>query len=362
MKNKKPYYDIMEDIKAYPKAWCFIICGGRKTGKTYGALKAAMDNNLKHVFLKRCNNDVNMLCAGNHLGEKGASYEVDLSPYKALNRDTGEHIKAYKIDEGLGGFYRSAEDGSAGGAPVGYLLSLAAIHKFKGFDLSECDWVVFDEFIPQPWERVNRKEGEQVMDLYMTVARDRHLRGKPELKLLCLANAVNVFNYTCEALEVTDIIADMTVRHQEIFYDEDRGIFIRLLKTPEEMIEDDKKTGIYKAMHNTAWGRVAFDNEFAYNDFTNVGKIALKSFKPMIELKYKNKRFYIYISESKGYYMTLSPAKCPISYDLNTDTGQIGFYYDYAIDLRNETVTGRMMFEKYTMYDMIINYKKRFKV
>ena len=362
MKKIKPYYSIREDLDEYPDAWCYLICGGRKTGKTYGALLDCLNNNMKHVFLKRCNNDVNMLCAGNHLGEKGADYEVDLSPYKAINRDTGEHIKAYKIDEGLGGFYRASDEGSASGAPVGYVLSLAAVHKFKGFDLSDCDELIFDEFIPQPWERVNRKEGEQVMDLYMTIARDRHLRGKPELKLICLANAVNVFNYTCEALEVTDIIADMNIKKRETFYDSDRGIFIRLLKTPEEMMEDDKKTGIYKAMHNTAWGHVAFDNEFAYNDFTNVGKLALKGFKPVVSLRYKNKRFFIYLSDSKGYYMCSSPAKCPVEYDLNTDVGQIGFYYDYALDLRNECVMGRMMFEKYTMYDMIINYKKRFKV
>lgn len=362
MTKSKRYYSIRDDLNDYPDAWCYIICGGRKTGKTYSALLDCLNNNMKHVFLKRCNNDVNMLCAGNHLGEKGADYEIDLSPYKAINRDTGEHIKAYKIDEGLGGFYRSTEDGSAGGSPVGYVLSLAAVHKFKGFDLSDCDEMIFDEFIPQPWERTNRKEGEQVLDLYMTVARDRHLRGKPELKLICLANATNVFNYTCEVLEVTDIIADMTVKGREVFYDEDRGIFIRLLKTPEEMLEDDKKTGMYKSMYNTAWGRVAFNNEFAYNDFTNVGKLALKQFKPVVSLKYKNKCFYIYLSESKGYYMCSSPAKCPIEYDLNTDVGQIGFYYDFALDLRNECVMGRMMFEKYTMYDMIINYKKRFKV
>ena len=360
-KNKK-YYSIRDDLNDYPDAWCYIICGGRKTGKTYSALLDCLNNNMKHVFLKRCNNDVNMLCAGNHLGEKGADYEIDLSPYKAINRDTGEHIKAYKIDEGLGGFYRASEDGSAEGAPVGYVLSLAAVHKFKGFDLSDCDEMIFDEFIPQPWERTNRKEGEQVMDLYMTVARDRHLRGKPELKLICLANATNVFNYICEVLEVTDIIADMTVKGREVFYDEDRGIFIRLLKTSEEMLEDDKKTGMYKSMYNTAWGRVAFNNEFAYNDFTNVGKLALKQFKPVVSLKYKNKCFYVYLSESKGYYMCSSPAKCPVEYDLNTDVGQIGFYYDFALDLRNECVMGRMMFEKYTMYDMIINYKKRFKV
>ncbi len=363
MNNAKSgtYYDVAEDLKRYPKAWCYIIIGGRNTGKTYGALMDCLKENKKHVFIKRCNNDVNMLCAGNHLGEKAGGYEVDLSPYKSINRDTGENIKAFKIDEGLGSFYRTDDEGGASGAPIGYLLSLAAIHKYKGFDMSDAEELIFDEFIPQPWERVNRKEGEQVMELYKTVARDRTLRGRSELKLICLANAVNVFNYTCEVLEITDIVADMSVRKRETFYDEDRGIFIRILKTSEEMMNNEQKTGIYKAMKDTAWGHMAFSNEFAYNDFTNVGKIPLKSFKPMIELKYKNKCFYIYVNEDKGYYMCKSPAKCPMSYDLNTDAGQISFYYDHAVDLRNELATGRMMFQKYSMYDLILNYKKRFK-
>ena len=44
------------------------------------------------------------------------------------------------------------------------------------------------------------------MELYKTVARDRVERGKEELKLICLANAVNVFNYTFDVLEVTDVV------------------------------------------------------------------------------------------------------------------------------------------------------------
>lgn len=363
MSKKKSgiYYDIADDLRDYPNAWCYIIIGGRNTGKTYGALMDCLKNNKQHVFIKRCNNDVNMLCAGNHLGEKAAGYEVDLSPYKSINRDTGENIKAFKIDEGLGSFYRTDDEGGASGAPLGYLLSLSAIHKFKGFDMSTAEELIFDEFIQQPWERVNRKEGEQVMELYKTVARDRTLRGKDELKLICLANAVNVFNYTCEILEVTDIIADMSIKGKETLYIDDRGIFIRILKTSDEMMRAEEKTGIYKAMKDTAWGHMAFTNEFAYNDFTNIGKMALKGFKPVLELKYKNKCFYIYISETKGYYMCSSKAKCPVTYDLNTDTGQIAFYYDYAIDLRSDCVNSRMQFEKYSMYDMIINYKKRFK-
>lgn len=358
---KRLYYDIEEDIQQYPDAWCYIIIGGRNTGKTYGGLKYHMKNKLSHVFLKRTNRDVDLLCAGNSLGNKSADYEIDLSPYKSINRDFDTHIKAFKIDEGLGAFYETDEEGAAAGAPKGYLLSLSAIHKYKGFDLSECASIIWDEFIPQPWERVSRTEGEQVMELYKTVARDRTLRGRDELKLLCFANAVNVFNYTCEVLEVTDMIADMSAKQKETCYIEERGIFIRILKTSAEMMNAEKKTGIYRAMSGTAWGRMAFGNEFAYNDFSNIKKVALKGYKPLIEIKYKGKHYYVY-NNGINYYMTESRARCEAQYDLDKEMGQRAFYYDHGIDLLNECIEGRVIFEKYTMYDLIVNFRKRFKI
>lgn len=361
MTKNKTYYEIEEDIKRYPDAWCYIIVGGRNTGKTYGGLVYHLNNNLKHVFVKRTNRDVELLCAGNTLGNKAPAYEVDLSPYKSINRDFGTDIKAFKIDEGIGGFYNTDEEGAASGSPLGYLLSLSAIHKFKGFDLSDCDSIIFDEFIPQPWERVSRSEGEQIMELYKTVSRDRTLRGKPELKLICFANAVNVFNYTTEILEVTDLISDMSIKKQEELYLDNRGIFIRILQTSEAMMEAEKKTGIYRAMGGTAWGRVAFSNEFAFNDFSNIKKQSLKGWQPLIELTYKGKRLYIYNNE-RGFYMCRSRAKCQLMYDIDKEMGQRLFYYDWVISLVSECMEGRMMFEAYSMYDLIVNYKKRFKI
>lgn len=359
MKSKSIYYDVSEDLAAYPDAWCYIIVGGRNTGKTYGALMHYLKCKEPNVFVKRTNKDIELLCAGNHIGDKAAPYEIDLSPYKSINRDTGEHIKAFKIDDGLGAFFRTNDEGCADGKPVAYLVSLFAVSKYKGFDLAECPAVIFDEFIPQPWDRINRREGEQLMDLYKTVARDRYLRGFPELKLICLANAVNVFNYTSEVLEVTDIIADMTIHKREVTYLEDRGIFIRILETSEEMMAAEQKTGIYRAMAGTAWGRMAFGNEFAYNDFSNVGKLALKGYRPEVSITHKTHEFYIY-SNGDSYYMTTSRANCPESYDLNKEMEQKSFWYNWGIDLLSASIDGRMKFEKYTMYDLIVNYKKRF--
>lgn len=359
MTKQTMYYDINDDIKKYPDAWCYLIVGGRNTGKTYGALKYHLNNNLQTCFLKRTNKDVDLLCLGHRLGEKSGNYEVDLSPYKSINRDLGTHIMAYKIDDGLGAFYESVDDEPAG-KPKAYLLSLNAIHKYKGFDLSECYSIIFDEFIPQSFERVSTKEGEQLMELYKTIARDRVERGREELKLICLANAVNVFNYTFDVLEVTDLVAEMSVKHQHEIYMEDRGIFVRLLETSEEMMQKEQKTGIYRAMSGTAWGRMAFGNEFAYNDFSNIKRSTLKNFRPLVELSYRGKSFYIY-SGPTGYCMTKSKNKCLYFYNLDKEMDQRRFYYEHVIDLLSESIDGNMTFETYSMYDLIVNYKKRFK-
>ena len=156
------------------------------------------------------------------------------------------------------------------------------------------------------------------------------------------------------------MVAEMSIKHQHEIYIEDRGIFIRLLETHEKMLAAEKKTGIYKAMGGTAWGRMAFGNEFAYNDFSNIKRQSLKNMKPMIKLSYRGKVFYIY-SGPQGYYMTTAKNKCPFEYNLDKEMDQRKFYVEHGIDLLSESIDGRMSFDTYSMYDLIINYKKRFK-
>ena len=363
MKNNY-YYDVDNDIKDYPSAWSYIIVGGRNTGKTYSALKSCLVNERKFVFIKRTIEDVELLCAGSgRIGTKTNEYGIDLSPFKAINRDMGSNIKAFTIKKGLGGFWKCCQDENGvdmpDGAPIGYLISLSAVSKFKGFDLSDCDWIIFDEFIPQPWDKVNRKEGEQLMDLYKTVARDREHRGKDPLKLICLANATSISNPVANILEITDQMADMQVKKKSIYYNEERGIFVHIINDNYEFKQKEMESQIYKAMGDTAWGRMAFNNEFAYNDFTNVGRIRLKGYKPVTGVIYKNNRWYVYMKDGQ-YYMCTSRNDQIELYNLNLENDQKLFYTEYAIDLRNECIDGRMIFESYSMYDLIINYKKMF--
>ena len=63
------YYDISEDFKLYPDLWCYVVIGGRTTGKTYSALKYCLKKKIKFVFLKRTIEDVKLLCNRGKLGD-----------------------------------------------------------------------------------------------------------------------------------------------------------------------------------------------------------------------------------------------------------------------------------------------------
>lgn len=361
MKNKGYYYDVTEDLKNYPDAWCIVVIGGRNTGKTYSSLKSCLLDKRHFVFLKRTIKDVDLLCAGaGKVGAKTSEFGIDLSPFKSVNRDLVTDVRAHLIKEGLGGFWNHI-NGESDGAPIGYLLALSAVSKYKGFDLSECDWLIFDEFIPQPWERVQHKEGEQLLDLYKTIARDREHRGRGPLKLLCFANATSIANPTMQILEITDIVADMQVRDIESVYLEDRGILIHKLHNNEEFDKVEQETMLYKAMGQTAWGQMAFGNSFAYNDFTSVGKVSLKGYKPMLSLQYKNDMFYIYMKEGQ-YYMCKSKHQGEEMYNLNRENDQKLFFNERLYELRLACIEGKMKFETYSMYDIIVNFKHYFSI
>lgn len=357
----KKYYDCFDDIEKYKDAWAYIIVGGRHTGKTYGALKGMYERGKKFIFIKRTNDDVKMICSK---GQK-AGMNVDIAPFKSINRDIGSNIEAFPIDKGLGGFY-PCEDGEIAGGIIGYIMSLNAAGKYKGSDFAECDYLIFDEFIPQSWERVSRKESEMLLDLYGTVSRDRVLRGRGELKLICLANATNVYNPTCAALSIVDDISLLNTKQSDnttvSMYDDERQIFIRLLPTPEEMLTHERKTGFYKAMYNTQWGEMAWNNSFSYNDFSCIGRKALKGYKPLYSVQWKKTTYFIYNNDSGMYYMTTSKSNAKVEhYNVNLEKDIRRFYYEHVMDLIDATTDGRMFFENYTMYDMIYNYKLRFK-
>lgn len=62
------------------------------------------------------------------------------------------------------------------------------------------------------------------------------------------------------------------------------------------------------------------------------------------------------------YYMTESAAQKVETYNLNTEVGQKAFYYNVVLYIIDAALEDRAWFEKYTMYDLIMNFKKRFNI
>ena len=356
MKNNNMYYHFEDDLLKYPDAWCYIVWSARGKGKTYSGLKYSYENHIPIVYMKRTIEDVNLICSAN-------SYGFDPSPYVPINRDCGYNIKARAIENGIAGFWNFNDENEPEGIPISYCLAMSAVRKFKGFDFSRCDFIIFDEFIPQLGERISRKEGELLLDLYMTIARDRQKRGREPLKLILFANAEEISTPITNTLEVVDIMADLNATGGTHFYDEERKILLHHITQQEFPMQDNEKSGIYDAMKDTSWGSKSFEGTFSNNDFSNVCNMSIKGMMPFIHLHVNTHDYYIYLHKNTGqYYMCTSRGKCLFEYDLNKENGQKKFWIEHQAELRDACIDDKMKFQKYSMYDLIMNFKKFYSI
>ena len=172
-----------------------------------------------------------------------------------------------------------------------------------------------------------------------------------------LANAVRLFCPISETLEITNIIADMQAKHQE--YSIDRGIMIHML--PDNFI-DYSDSPIYQAMFKTAWGQMAFSNDFAYDDVSNIQNKSLKGYRPIAKIIYKNaEEWFVYRKEGNFIVNTSRAENIPV-YDFSKDNDLKRFNLDIRIRLLDALVDNKVVFSKYSMYYVINNFTKIYKI
>lgn len=355
------YYHLRKDVEEFPDA-VFIICWSfRGPGKTYSALRYVKEDEIPFIYLKRTADDVDLICAAS----MGKAVDIDPSPFAPLNRDLGWNVYPVSLKKGIGGFYNKNEEGKVEGLPIGQIFSLSKVKSIKGMDLSENDIIILDEFIPQSHEIVRKKEGEALLDFCLTVARDRISRGRKPLKVILFANSEQIACPITRTLEIVDDMAEMNNTGESYRYLEDRKILLHHI-LPEEapkVSEGQKKDGFYAAMAGTKWAKKAYDGLFTNNDFSNVCTMSMKNLIPYIHLHYDGKDYYIYVRDRDGlYYVTYSKARCPKEYNLDKENDQKLFWVEDCQELRVDCMEGRMRFQKYSMYDLIINYREIFKI
>lgn len=339
---KNIYYNVGDDIALYPDAWLYVAYSARGAGKTYGFFNYCIQNGLKFLYLKRTQEDIKLL---NH---------EEFSPFKPLNRDHDYNITTVKLYDGI---LKVVMDEKT----IGLCMAMSAIHKYKGFDMSDVKMMCLDEFIPQLSERVNKKEGELLLDLYMTVSRDREARGENPLKLCLFANATELYSPITDTFDIVDSLSELNASGKEFMYlDERRIILHRIMYS----VSADKDSHIYKGMKNTQWAEMAFNGEFSYNDFSKVRKkVNMSGFVPYVHVIYHRKNFYIYQHKENGlFYMTDSKGRSAYTYDLEIESDQSAFWYDWVYSLQKEIIDGNMIFKTYSLYNLIRNYRKLYNI
>lgn len=351
------YYHVLSDILKFHRCWCYVVWSKRGPGKTYSILWLAYYSNFPIIYMKRTDKDVSRILKEEKI------INLDPSPYAPLKKQKGLRVGGVEIDDGFGAFYELDDEGQPTGRLLCYVLSFNKVLTYKGNDFSDVELLCFDEFIPQIGERIKKGEGELLLDLYQTVSRDRLKKGRNPLKLILFANSEQISVPVTQELEIIDYMADLDASGASHLYIEDRDILLHHITDEEVPVQDCEKVGIWKGMQGTAWFDKSFGGRFVHNDFSNVIPKSIKRSKPILEVQYKTHFYYIYFNEEKAsYYMTSTPAKAREKVNLNRENEQKKFYYDYLIDLHDACINERFKFEKYSMYDLIMNYKKFFNI
>ena len=353
------YYHFAKDIRDYPQAGMYAVWSRRGPGKTYSFLRYCVDRRLFFIYMKRTNDDVELLCTG----ADNPDLKVDADPFVPLNRDFGWNIKPKLIQKGIGAFYDTDDEGKPIGAPIGEIVSMSKIKAVKGMDMSRASFICFDEFIPQSTEIVRKKEGEAFADFVMTVMRDKVKRGQ-RLQLVLFANAEEISTPLTNAFELVDDMAELAWSGKSHYYNKDRRILLHHITQKEiPLTKAELDSDMFVMMKGTAWAQKAFFGDFANNDFSNVKKLSIKNMVCLHKVHYKNKDFYIYRRNSDNmHYMTFSKGPWQYEWDLNKENDQKLFWIEHGQELRVICIEGSFKFEKYSMYDVIMNYKQFFKV
>lgn len=249
-----------------------FVVGGRGTGKTYTALKELHERNIKFMLMRRTQTQLDTIS------------KPDFSPFKSLNRDLNISVGIVPINKYNGAFYNMVEGEKPktlipNGLPIGYTCALSTVANLRGFDASDVEVLLYDEFIPEGHERPIKNEGQAFLNAYETINRNRELYGNKPLQVLALANANDLANPIFLEMGIATVAERMLRKGQTYSIDRDRGIGLFFL-TDSPISERKANTALYKACGRD-FQNMAINNIFVSEDSAIVKSVTLKEYRPI---------------------------------------------------------------------------------
>lgn len=243
-----------------------IVIGARGTGKTFGALKYAVERKTtgKFLFIRRTGL------------QAGAMGKEETSPFKAVNNVLGTSIKSETINRKLNiSGFRNGDN------LIGYGGALTTFANFRGIDFSDVDLIIYDEFIKEKHERKLNGEGGALVNLIETVNRNRELIGVKPVQVICLANSNDIFNELFIELSLVLTCEKMIARGNEEYYDKERGLLLYVIQN-SPISAKKKKTALYKLVNSDSeFYQMSIKNSFNMDESETIRSLPIKGFKPL---------------------------------------------------------------------------------
>ena len=307
-----------------------VIIGKRQIGKTYNVLKHMLDSDKRFILLRGMRTELEVL-------ERNVS-----SPFEKIKGYEGR-ILFEKETEYTASIIRldDKEGGTEVRTRIGMGAALANIARVRGMNGDIYSDVVFDEFIPESHLLKVRHGDDAFNNMYTTIAGNRELEGRPPLRVWLLANSNNLDNDILKALNITEIVERMSLRGEESRIIKDRGIMI-ILPDSEIITEKRKKTALYRAIGGESkFAKMAYGNEFAYNEYTDVANKPLQEYKTIIAFPC----CIVHLHKSEKTLYVTSFMKCqPRHVYTDGEYGRMTFAKDFP-EIRAAYLRGRITFQ-----------------
>lgn len=302
-----------------------FILGGRGTGKTFGAIEYAIENDVKILFMRRTRTQIELIT------------RPELNPFNPVceyldieNRMEGVAKDVSSIIVGVGETEKV----------LGIAAALSTFSNLRGFDASWIDLLILDELIPEPHERPIKNEGSAFLNCYETVNRNRELQGRNPLLALCMTNSNSLDSPLLIELDLIRIIEKMRRRGQTEYINQERGIAIfDLINSP--ISEAKAETALYKATKGTKFRSMAIENEFSYSDTSDCKSQPLTGLK----LLWKFDNIYCYQANNYLYISEHGAGTAPEQYN-DTEIDKARFIRNHR-RLYQQIIKRKIRYENY---------------
>lgn len=275
------------DFKSiYETGMTFIfIIGSRQVGKTFGGLKYMTENEKKMVFMRRSASELEFAVSNSE-----ASIFSKMASYLGCSYTHG------KVNQYINTL-TCTKDGKD--IDLGISTALTSLGHIRGFNGDPYEVIFYDEFIPEVQVKKMSGEGAAFVNGYITLNGNRELEGRPPLRAVLLANANTLDSPILSEFNLTQKVESMVKSGQEYSLMPERGILIVMPKS-EKITGERAKTALYLATGTESdAAKMALNNQFSYNDFTDVRHVTVDAAWNCI---FVYKKHYVYRHKVDGTY------------------------------------------------------------